>query len=404
MLTEAKIRSAKPRDRAYKMADGAGVYLLVRPDGSRYWRMKYRFAGREKLLALGTYPDVTIKEMRRRRDEAKLALRDGRDPGAEKQARKRAAKIAGENTFEAIAREWHGKARNTWDPKHATRVWDSIENNLLPDLAARPISAIDASELLAVLRKIESRGAHETRMRAQQRAGAVFRYAVVTGRAQRDPSADLRGAFTPPRVTHFAAITQKELPELLTKVDGYDGEPTTRLALKFLMLTFVRTGELRGAEWQEFDVEKAEWRIPASRMKMREEHVVPLSRQALAVLEELRVLNGRGQYVFPHRSRDKRTMSANTLLYAYYRLGYQSRMTGHGVRAVASTILNEMGFPADVIERQLAHLERNKTRAAYNRSAYLPERRQMMQHWADFLDAQQSAGAKVVAGRFSRAA
>jgi integrase len=404
MLTDKQIRDAKPDKKPYKLADGAGMYLLIRPDDSRYWRLKYRVAGREKLLALGAYPSVTLKEARKRRDDAKSALRDGRDPGAEKQAKKRAAKIAGANTFEAVAREWHGKARNTWDSKHADRVWASLENDLLPDLGARPVVAIDAPELLAVLRKIESRGAHETRMRAQQRAGAVFRYAVATGRAERDPSTDLRGAFTAPRVTHHAAVSQKELPDMLNKIDGYDGEPITKLALKLLMLTFVRTGELRGAEWSEIDTDAAEWRIPAERMKMREPHVVPLSKQALAVVEQLRALSGSGRYVFPHRTRAERTMSENTVLYAFYRLGYESRMTGHGVRAVASTILNETGFPPYVIERQLAHVERNKTRAAYNRSAYLPERRQMMQQWADMLDTMKSGDKKVVTGRFAKVA
>ncbi|MEJ7669810.1 MAG: integrase arm-type DNA-binding domain-containing protein [Casimicrobiaceae bacterium] len=395
MLTDKNVRDAKPREKPYKVADGAGMYLLVNPDGARYWRLKYRFAGREKLLALGTYPAVTIKDARRHRDVAKAALRDGRDPSAEKQAKKRAEKIAGANTFDAVAREWHAKARNTWDSRHADRVWISIENNLLPDLGTRPIAEIDAPEMLAVLRKIESRGAHETRMRAQQRAGAVFRYAVATGRAERDPSADLRGAFTAPRVTHYAAVSRKDLPELLKKIDGYDGEPTTRLALKLLILTFVRTGELRGAEWSEIDTEAAEWRIPAERMKMREPHVVPLSKQSLAVIEELRALSGSGRYVFPHRTRDGRTMSENTVLYALYRLGYESRMTGHGVRAVASTILNETGFAPDVVERQLAHVERNRTRASYNRWSYLPERRAMMQQWGDMLAAL-GQGAQVI--------
>lgn len=395
MLTDLKIRKAQALDRPYKLADGAGMYVLIRPDGKRYWRLKYRFAGKERVLAFGAYPDVSIKEARKRRDDAKALLRDGKDPGAEKKARKRAARIAAVNPFEAVAKEWHGKAKNTWDPRHAQRVWASIENDLLPDLGARPIAAINAPELLAVLRKIEARGAHETRMRAQQRAGAVFRYAVATGRAGRDPAADLRGVFTAPRVTHYAALSRKELPELLQKIDGYDGEPVTRLALKFLMLTFVRTSELRGARWAEVDTDAGEWRIPAERMKMREAHVVPLSRQALLVLEELKQLAGVAEFLFPHRTRAGRTMSENTVLYAFYRLGYESRMTGHGVRAIASTILNESGFPPDVIERQLAHVERNKTRAAYNRSTYLPERARMMQQWADMLDAMRERGSVV---------
>jgi integrase len=396
MLTDRKITAARPRNRPYKLADAHGMYLLVNPDGGRYWRLKYRFGGREKLLALGPYPSVRIKEARDRRDDAKRLLRDHRDPGAEKQAAKRAAKVATANTFEAVATEWHAKASNGWDPAHAARVWRSIEKDLIPDLGTRPITEIDAPELIAVLRKIESRGRHETRQRAQQRVGAVFRYALAAGIAQRNPVADFGGdAFTPPRVTHRAAVTQKELPTLLQKIDAYDGEPITRLALKLLLLTFVRTAELRGAEWTEFDTEAAEWRIPADRMKMREPHVVPLSRQAITVLEELRPLTGHGRYLFPQRKDAERVMSENTLLYALYRLGYHSRMTGHGVRAVASTILNESGFKPDVIERQLAHAERNKVRAAYNRSSYMAERHKLMQQWADMLDAM-TKGANVV--------
>ena len=255
-----------------------------------------------------------------------------------------------------------------------------------------------------MLRKIEDRGAHEMRQRAQQRASAVFRYGIAAGYCLRDPAADLRGAFTAPKVTSYAALGEKDLPDFFAKVGAYEGEPVTRLALRLLALTFLRTVELRGAEWAEFDTARAEWRIPAERMKMREPHIVPLSRQALAVLEELRALTGGGRFALPQRSNAQKCMSENTILYALYRMGFHSRATGHGFRATASTILNELGFKADVIERQLAHVERNKVRAAYNRAQYLPERVKMMQSWADLLDALAQGGTKIIAGRFGKAA
>jgi integrase len=403
-LTAVAIRNAKPRTKAYKLADEGGLYLLVRPDGARYWRLKYRFAGKEKLLALGVFPDVQLQEARERRDDAKRELRDSKDPGAEKKARKQALKHAAVNTFRAVAEEWLRKQANRWDPGHTEQVRRSLELNLFPDLGERPIADIDVPELRAVLSKIEDRGAHEMRQRAQQRAGAVFRYAMATGRSNTDPAHALRGAFTPQSNRHHAALGAKDLPEFFERLAGYDGEPTTKLALHLLVVTFVRTGELRGAEWSEIDFEAAEWRIPAERMKMREPHIVPLSTQALALLRELQALTGRGRYLFPGRTKATQPISENTILYALYRMGYHSRATGHGFRSTASTILNEVGFPPDVIERQLAHMERNKVRAAYNRAQYLPERRKMMQQWADMLDAYAAGGQNVVAGRFGKAA
>jgi integrase len=280
----------------------------------------------------------------------------------------------------------------------------SLRNNLYSEIGTRPIAEVDAPTLLAVLRKIESRGAHEIRSRVQQRAGAVFRYAVATGRCAHDPIAALRGSFTAPNPRGHAALGEQELPAFLEKLADYNGEPVTKHALHLLALTFVRTGELRQAEWSEFDLESAVWRIPAERMKMREPHIVPLSTQALAVLAELQPLTGGSAFVFPHRSNTKRPMSENTMLYALYRMGYHSRATGHGFRATASTILNEFGFMPDVIERQLAHAERNKVRAAYNRAQYLSERTKMMQHWANHLDALAAGDKKVITGRFGRVA
>jgi len=403
-LTPVAIRNAKPRSKAYKLADTAGLYLLIKPDGARYWRLKYRFAGKEKLLALGVYPDVTLAEARDDRDAAKRQLRDGVDPVADRKARKLQDKHLHANTFKAVAEEWLAKQRPRWTPGHAERVKRSIEADLYPALGGRPIAELRAPELLAALRRIETRGAHDVRERVQQRASLIFRYAVANGRCERDPVTDLRGAFTTTSRYNYAALGQKDLPAFFAKLVEYDGEPTTKFAIRLLALTFVRTGELRGARWSEFDLDAGEWRIPAERMKMRETHIVPLSRQALEVLRELQQHTGSGDLILPSRSKATQPISENTILYALYRMGYHSRATGHGFRSTASTILNELGFPADVIERQLAHAPRNKVRAAYNKAQYLPERARMMQQWADLLDALASGDKTVIAGRFGKAA
>jgi len=398
-LTPIAIRNAKPRGKAYKLADEAGLYLLIKPDGARYWRFKYRFAGKEKLLALGVFDEVSLAKARDDRDEAKRKLRDGIDPGAERKTRKLHDKHAAANSFKAVAEEWMTRQRSRWTAGHAERVKRSLERDLYPHIGTRPIAALNPPEMLAVLRKIETRGAHELRERVQQRASMIFRYAIATGRCERDSVADLRGAFTSPIRYNYAALGQKDLPAFFAKLAEYDGEPTTKLAIRLLALTFVRTGELRGATWSEFDLEGGEWRIPAERMKMRQEHIVPLSRQALEVLRELQALTGRGALLFPSRSKSTRPISENTILYALYRMGYHSRATGHGFRSTASTILNELGFPGDMIERQLAHTSKNKVRAAYNKAQYLPERARMMQQWGDLLDAMASGEGKVVAGK-----
>jgi integrase len=385
-LSDLQIRNAKSSAKPYKLADGGGLYVLVKPDGAKYWRLKYRFAGKEKLLALGVYPQVRPAEARAARDEAKRQLLAGRDPASERREEKRAALISAAATFEVIAREWVEQQRNRWTPDHAERVLDSLVTDVFPAIGFRPMAEITAPELLAVLRKIEARGALEVASRVYQRCGAVFRYAVATGRCERSPVGDLRGALKAPKREHRAALLAADLPEYLRTLEAYDGQLQTKLALKLLALTFVRTRELRGAEWSEFDLEHAEWRIPAERMKMRAAHIVPLSRQALAVLAQLKPLTGDQRFLFPNQHKPDACMSENTMLYALYRMGYHSRATGHGFRATASTILNEQGWRADAIERQLAHAEKNKVRAAYHRSEYLPERRKMMQAWAEHLD------------------
>lgn len=405
-LTETAIRNAikKPHTKPAKLADELGMYLLIKPDGACYWRLKYRFAGKEKVHALGVYPSVKLAEARDRREAAKRLLRDKKDPNAERKAEKLHRKHAAANSFQAVAEEWLAKTRNKWTPTHAERVSRSLELNLYDEIGASPISSLGAPAILTALRKIEARGAHALRERVQERASMIFRYAIATGRCERDPVADLRGAFIAPTRSNYAALTEKELPDFFKKLDAYDGEPITRLAIRLLALTFVRTGELRAAEWTEFDTDAVVWRIPAERMKMREPHIVPLSAQALAVLAELKTLTGSGRFVLPHRTNAQKSMSENTILYALYRMGYHTRATGHGFRSTASTILNEVGFAPDVIERQLAHAERNKVRAAYNRAQYLPERTKMMQQWADLLDAIKAKDKKVLHGRFGKAA
>jgi len=385
-LTDKAIRNAKPKTKPFKMSDSGGLFLLVQPSGSKWWRYKYRFAGKEKLLALGSYPTVSLQEARARHHDARKILDSGNDPSEEKQEAKRRVLLKSENSFEAIAREWHQNQIQKWSPRYSAGVIKRMEADILPKLGPRPIADISASELLGVLRKVEERGASDLAHRLLQVCGQVFTYALITERASRNPAAEMRGALKPVVKTNYAYLKASELPEFLKRAGNYDGHPQTKLALRFLLLTFVRTAELRGAEWTEIDFKKAEWRIPAERMKMKTQHIVPLSKQAVQTLRELQSLTGQWKCVFPNQQKPSGCMSENTILYALYRMGYHSRTTGHGFRSTASTILNEHGFMADVIERQLAHTEHDRVRAAYNHAQYLPERRKMMQWWADYLD------------------
>ena len=390
-LTDTRIRNAKPQEATYKLSDGGGMYLLVTPDGARYWRLDYRYAGKRRTLALGVYPTVTLASARARREEARGLLAKSIDPALIKKATKRAAKLASENTFEAIAREWINKQRNRLAPRYSALVLARLEADIFPQIGSRHIADIGAPELLEALRKVEKRGVIETARRLRQTCGQVFRYAIATGRANTDPSPSLRGALgSPGRPRGHKAMALKEVPTFLGALEVYDGDPRTRLALRLMILTFARTTELRAARWSEFEnIEKNEplWRIPAERTKMKREHIVPLAPQATAVLRELRMLPGSATSpcLFPSPSREG-YMSNNTMLYALYRMGYHGRATIHGFRAMASTALNEMGFRPDVIERQLAHQEQNAVRAAYNRAEYIYERRTMMNQWADYLD------------------
>jgi integrase len=389
------IREAQKTGTPSKIYDG-GMRLHINPNGTAYGRWKYSFGGKEKTYACGVYPTDTLAELRCKLDEAKKLRRDGVDPSAKRQTDKLVGQLARETAFEAVAREWHASMAKAWSKHHADDVLHRLKSDIFPDVGKRPISEITAPQILAVLRKIEQRGAHELARRARSVCGQVFRYAIATGRAERDPAADLKGAFkAAPKVRHMAALKEAELPEFLKALDGYDGHPQTKLAIRLLLLTCVRTGELRSAEWSQFDIDKAEWRIPAEKMKAGEEHVVPLSQQAIDVLKELRQVNGRSPHLFVNSHDHEKTMSENTILYAIYRMGYHSRATGHGFRATAATILSEQGFRPELIERALAHAERNKVKAAYQRSPLLPERRAMLQHWADFLDGLK-AGANVL--------
>lgn len=394
-LNDSAIKAAKPADKPKKLFDERGLFLLLNPNGAKLWRVKYRFAGKDQLLGLGRYPEITLKQAREHRDEIRKQVATGIDPSAARKAVK--AALAGEGSFEALAREWYHQFSSGWTPEHAGRVWRRLEADLLPWLGKRPVKELEAPELLACLRRIQARGALESAHRALQTLSQTFRYAVATGRATRDPTADLRGALPPVKVKHFAAITDpKAIGALLRDLDSYEGSFVTRCALQLAPLLFVRPGELRQAEWPEFDLEAAEWRIPAHKMKMRHAHIVPLARQPVAILRELHALTGRGQYLFPGLRTAARPMSENTVNAALRRMGYdQSQMTGHGFRGMASTLLNEMGWHRDAIERQLAHAEKDGVRAAYNRAEHLPERRRMMQAWADYLDGLKR-GAEVV--------
>jgi integrase len=385
-LSDAKVRNAKPRMKPYKLADGDGLFLIVMPSGSKYWRLRYFFCGKEKLLALGVYPHVNLADARERRAQTHKVLATGSDPGEVKKEAKRLAILRSENSFEAVGREWLEKHKHEWTPGHIRAKRVHLEKHVFPTLGKRPIAAITAPDVLSMLRVVEERGTLDTARRLMQVTGQIFMYAIATGRAERNPVPDLRGALKTAVVKHRAYLKEKDLPEYLRKLEVYHGEPQTKLALRFLLLTFVRSGELRRAEWSEIDWDKAEWRIPAERMKMNEQHIVPLSRQAVGVLRELQKGSGHRQYVFPNHHNPATFMTENTMLFALYRMGYHSRATGHGFRSTASTILNEHGFRSDVIERQLAHGERDKVRAAYNHAQYLSERQEMMQWWADYLD------------------
>ena len=397
-LTDVKVRNAKPGEKQIKLSDSDGMYLLVTPNGGKCWRLKYRFGRKEKVLAIGTYPEISLAEAREKRDAARKLLANGADPGEAKKAQKAATIAKTENSFEVVAREWHSKFSATWAPSHAKTILDRLKRDVFPWLGARPVGEIKAPDLLAVLRRVESRGALETAHRIKTVCGQVFRYAVATGRAERDPAADLKGALPPAKKSHLAAVTDPaEVAGLLRAIDGFKGTFIVKSALLLSPLVFVRPGELRQAEWAEIDLDREEWNIPAERMKMKEPHLVPLSTQAVEILRELQPLTGRGRYLFPSARTMTRPMSNNAILAALRRMGYErDEMSGHGFRAMARTILDEvLQVRPDFIEHQLAHAVRDPNGRAYNRTAHLAERKKMMQLWADYLDGLKE-GARVI--------
>ena len=386
-LTDTAIKNAKPADKPYKMTDGRGLYLLVNKTG-KYFRWDYRYGGKRKTYALGVYPDIGLKAAREKHQDLRRLLSQGIDPMEYKKEMQAQSLQEIHHSFEMVAREWFLKNRSVWTEKHAQTIMSRLKNNIFPWLGGKETNSITAPMLLDCLRRIEARGAVETAHRVKQICGQVFRYAIATGRAERDISADLKGALPPTKPKHMATITSPDkIGELMRAIDGYQGNLITRCALKFAPLTFVRPGELRHAEWVEINIDEQVWKIPAEKMKMRSVHIVPLSGQAIAVLEEICPLTGDGKYVFPSLRTGSRPMSENTVLAALRRMGYaKEEMTGHGFRSMASTVLHEKGWSTDVIERQLAHAESNSVKAAYNHAQHLPERRKMMQWWADYLD------------------
>jgi integrase len=395
-LTDTLIRNAKPGTKPIKLFDERGLFLLVTPTGGKWWRFRYMFDGKEKLLSLGVYPDVSLKDARERRDEARKLVANGVNPSENRKIQKSARADLIANSFEVVAREWFAKYSATWAKNHGDRIIRRFERDIFPWIGARPIAEINAPELLAAARRIENRGALETAHRALGNCGQVFRYAVATGRAVRDPSGDLRGALPPVRGTHFAATTEpKRFAEILRALDGYEGTLTVRCALRLAPLVFVRPGELRNAQWADIDFEAAEWRYLVT--KTNTPHIVPLARQAIEILRELQPLTGNSRFVFPSARSFIRPMSDNAILAAMRRLGIdKDEMSGHGFRAVARTILDEiLGVRPDFIEHQLAHAVRDPNGRAYNRTAHLPERRKMMQQWADYLD-KLKAGAEII--------
>jgi integrase len=388
-LFDTKIKGVKPSGKQIKLFDAGGLFLLVTPKGGKLWRFKYRFDRKEKLLALGAYPEITLAEARERRDKARKQLANDIDPGAVRKAMKEAETEETE-TFEVIAREWHTKFKTTtWTEGHALTIMSRLERDLFPWIGTRPINQIKAQELLILLRRVEARGALESAHRIRTIAGQVFRYAVATGRAERDPSGDLKGALPQPGEKHHAAITEpKEVAPLLRAIDGYQGHFVVKCALRLAPMFFVRPGELRNAEWEEIVLDEAVWNIPAHKMKMKQSHIVPLCKQAVQILTELKELTGASRYVFPSGRSFARPMSNNAILAALRRMGYdKDTMTGHGFRAMARTILDEvLQVRPDFIEHQLAHAVRDPNGRAYNRTAHLAERRKMMEQWADYLD------------------
>ncbi len=388
-LNDKACKNKKPTDKPVKMADGGGLFLLVQPNGKKYWRMKYRYMNKERLLSFGEYPLVSLADARNKREEAKKLLLEKIDPSEQKKQDKRQKEIEAENSFKAIALEWHKNQSELWSDSHAKYTLRRLEQNIFPSFGNKPIITIEAPEILDTLKKVQDRGANEMATRLRSICSQVFRYGIVTGRASRNPAQDIHGALKPYKKSHFASIEINEIPEFLKTLNKNDARlyKHTQLAVKMLMLTFVRTSEMIEATWDEFDLENAQWFIPAERMKMKQPHIVPLSTQVLDILLELKALSPNSDYIFPSQFGHKKHMSNNTILKALERMGYKGKMTGHGFRALAmSAIKEKLNYRHEVVDRQLAHAPRSKVDRAYDRAKFLDDRVIMMQEWADYLE------------------
>jgi integrase len=396
-LTDTTARKTKPAEKPYKLADGGGLYLAVMPEGGKLWRWKYRFGGREKLMAIGKYPHVSLAQARELHAEARRMLAAGIDPMARRKAERNAEREQVENAFETIANRWIDHWKEDKSLRHVDSTRRRLDANILPHLGKLPVNGIAAPDIVAMVRAVEQRGARDVAKRALETTGQIFRYAIAHGYAERNPAADIkpRDILKATQKSNYARIDAKDLPDLLRQIEVYPGTHVTRLAMKLMALTFVRTGELIGAKWSEIDFEAKRWDIPAERMKMRTPHIVPLSRQAMEVLEHLATITSKNDWLFPGDRNPKKPMSNNTILKALERMGYQGRMTGHGFRGIASTLLHEQGYDHQHIELQLAHAPRNAVSAAYNHALYLMPRAKMMQEWADYLEELQKK-AKVI--------
>ncbi|MEI7150991.1 tyrosine-type recombinase/integrase [Pectobacterium carotovorum] len=395
-LNARQIETAKPQDKEYKLTDGAGLYLLIKPNGAKYWRLKYRVAGKEKKLSIGVYPDISLAEARLKREEARKIVASGGDPSEQKQVERQAKKINIDNTFKAIALEWHEYKRPNWSKGYAEDLMEAFENDIFPDIGKRPVAEVKPLEMLTTLRKLEKRGVLDKLRKIRQACNQVFRYAIVTGRAENNPASELASALPPPKATHYPHLLPDELPDFLRALSTYSGSKVTQLATRILMLTGVRTIELRQAEWKEFDFEKQLWEVPKERMKMRRPHLVPLSNQVIEALQQLYAVTGRYNLVFPGRNDITKPMSEASINQVLKRIGYHGKATGHGFRHTMSTILHEQGYNTAWIELQLAHVDKNTIRGTYNHAQYLEQRRGMLQWYGNFVDGLEHGDVKKV--------
>ncbi|MBJ8952017.1 MULTISPECIES: tyrosine-type recombinase/integrase [Enterobacteriaceae] len=402
-LNARQVDTAKPKDKPYKLADGGGLYLLVNPNGAKYWRLKYRVAGKEKLLALGVFPDVTLADARAKRDEAKRGIAGGIDPNEAKREEKATREAQINNTFQDLATEWHSSKLKKWSAGYASDIMEAFNKDVFPYIGKKPIAEIKPLELLNVLRRMEGRGATEKAKKVRQRCGEVFRYAIVTGRADYNPAPDLTSAMQGHESNHYPFLNAPELPAFFEALSRYSGSELVVLAARLLIITGLRTGELRGAYWQEIDEQAAVWEIPVERMKMRRPHIVPLSQQALSIIARIREITGRYPLMFPGRNDPRKTMSEASINQVFKRIGYAGKVTGHGFRHTMSTILHEQGYNTAWIETQLAHVDKNSIRGTYNHAQYLDGRREMLQWYADYMEALEN-GENVVHGSFGKSA